>query len=107
MLVGRNCAGSLLATRTRVHKCYNVLNSAISVFTRTQSLLDDVLPGPLGWNLLMKKSRQISLGSSESIGSTATDFTYSMRAKVISITYLGTGSIHIEIRAHNEEDDIL
>jgi hypothetical protein len=45
----------------------------------------------------MKGSKQITLGSSESISSTATDFTYSMRAKVISITYLGAGLIKKEI----------
>jgi hypothetical protein len=41
----------------------------------------------------MKESKQITLGSSESTSSTATDFTYSMRAKVISIRYSGSGSI--------------
>ena len=45
----------------------------------------------------MKKSRQITLGSSELTKSTATDFTYSMRAKVISITYSGPGSINDKI----------
>jgi hypothetical protein len=44
----------------------------------------------------MKESSQITLGSSESTTS-ATDFTYSMRAKVISITYSGTGSINDKI----------
>ena len=37
------------------------------------------------------------MGSSELTSSTAPDFKYSMRANVISITYLGTGSIHKEI----------
>ena len=37
------------------------------------------------------------MGSSELTKSTATDFTYSMRAKVISITYSGTGSINNEL----------
>lgn len=44
----------------------------------------------------MKKTRQITLGSSESTGAPA-DFTYSMRAKVISITYSGEGSINEKI----------
>src|SRR5580693_3339497 len=42
----------------------------------------------------MKEGNQITLGLSDS---TATaDFNYSMSGKVISITYLGTGSIHEE-----------
>jgi hypothetical protein len=45
----------------------------------------------------VKESRQITLGSSESTSGTATDFTYSMRAKVISITYSGEGSINEKI----------
>ena len=44
----------------------------------------------------MKESKQITLGSSD-FTTTATDFTYSMQGKVISITYLGAGSIHEEI----------
>jgi hypothetical protein len=36
----------------------------------------------------MKESKQISLGSSDST-TAAADFKYSMRGKVISITYLG------------------
>ena len=44
----------------------------------------------------MKESKQITLGSSDSI-TAATDFEYSMKAKVISITYLGPGSIDQEI----------
>jgi hypothetical protein len=44
----------------------------------------------------VKESKQIALGSSDS--TTATDdFKYSMRGKVISITYLGSGSINQEI----------
>jgi hypothetical protein len=43
----------------------------------------------------MKESKQITLSSS---GSTAAaDFKYSMSGKVISITYLGMGSINEEI----------
>jgi hypothetical protein len=45
----------------------------------------------------VKKSRQITLGSSELTKSTANDFTYSMRAKVISIKYSAPGSIHDKI----------
>jgi hypothetical protein len=48
------------------------------------------------WNSHMKESKQITLGSSDST-TAAADFEYSMRGKVISITYLGAGSIHGEI----------
>jgi hypothetical protein len=44
----------------------------------------------------MKESKQISLGSSDSTTAVA-DFKYSMRGKVISITYLGSGSINQDI----------
>jgi hypothetical protein len=44
----------------------------------------------------MKESNAISLRSSDSTTMSA-DFTYSMRGKVISITYLGAGSIHEEL----------
>jgi hypothetical protein len=44
----------------------------------------------------MKESKQITLGSSDST-SAVSDFKYSMRAKVITITYLGTGSINKEL----------
>ena len=44
----------------------------------------------------MKKGNEINLGLSYSTTS-AGDFTYSMQGKVISITYLGAGSIHEEI----------
>jgi hypothetical protein len=44
----------------------------------------------------VKESKQITLGSSDST-CTTTDFKYSMSGKVISITYLGTGSIHEEL----------
>jgi hypothetical protein len=44
----------------------------------------------------MKDSKQITLGQSEAT-SAAEDFKYSMRGKVISITYLGSASIHEEI----------
>jgi hypothetical protein len=44
----------------------------------------------------MKESKQISLSSSDSTIAPA-DFKYMMRGKVISITYLGAGSIHEEI----------
>ena len=37
------------------------------------------------------------MGSSDSTSSTAMDFKYSMRAKVISITYSGPGSVSQEI----------
>ena len=43
----------------------------------------------------MKKGNEINLGLSDS--TSATDFKYSMSGKVISITYLGAGSIHEEI----------
>jgi hypothetical protein len=45
----------------------------------------------------MKESKAITLGSSDST-TAAADFKYSMRGKVISITYLGAGSIHEEIK---------
>jgi hypothetical protein len=44
----------------------------------------------------VKESKQITLGSSDST-CTTTDLKYSMSGKVISITYLGTGSIHEEL----------
>jgi hypothetical protein len=44
----------------------------------------------------MKESKQITLGSSDSTTAPA-DFKYSMRGKVISITYLGADSIHKEM----------
>jgi hypothetical protein len=44
----------------------------------------------------MKEHKAITLSQSDSITS-AGDFTYSMQGKVISITYLGAGSIHEEI----------
>ena len=44
----------------------------------------------------MKESNAISLRSSDSTTMSA-DFTYSMRGKVISMTYLGAGSIHEEL----------
>jgi hypothetical protein len=44
----------------------------------------------------MKESKQITLGSSEST-TVPTDFKYRMQGKVITISYLGTGSIHKEI----------
>ena len=44
----------------------------------------------------MKENKQITLDSSDST-TNAADFTYSMRGKVISITYLGTGPIHEEL----------
>jgi hypothetical protein len=44
----------------------------------------------------MNESKRISLGASESTTATE-DFKYSMRGKVISITYLGAGSIHEEM----------
>jgi hypothetical protein len=44
----------------------------------------------------VKESKQITLGSLDSTTATA-DFKYSMRGKVISITYLGAGSILEEI----------
>jgi hypothetical protein len=43
----------------------------------------------------MKEGKEITLGLSNSIATA--DFKYSMSGKVISITYLGTGSIHEEI----------
>ena len=44
----------------------------------------------------MKESEAITLGSSDST-TVPEDFKYSMQGKVISITYLGAGSIHEEI----------
>jgi hypothetical protein len=44
----------------------------------------------------VKESKKITLGSSDSTIAAA-DFKYSMQGKVISITYLGPGSIHEEI----------
>jgi hypothetical protein len=44
----------------------------------------------------MKQSKQISLSSSDST-TAPTDFKYSMLEGVISITYLGSGSIQKEI----------
>jgi hypothetical protein len=44
----------------------------------------------------MKEHKAITLSQSDSTTS-AGDFTYSMQGKVISITYLGAGSIHEEI----------
>jgi hypothetical protein len=44
----------------------------------------------------MKESKQITLGSSD-FTTAAADFKYSMQGKVISITYLGAGSIHKEL----------
>jgi hypothetical protein len=44
----------------------------------------------------VKERKEISLGLSDSTNTTA-DFTYSMSGRVISITYLGAGSIHEEI----------
>jgi len=43
----------------------------------------------------MKEGKAITLRPSDS--TTATDFKYSLSGKVISITYLGTGSINEEI----------
>ena len=43
----------------------------------------------------MKKGKEISLGLSDF--SAEADSKYSMSGKVISITYLGTGSVHEEI----------
>ena len=43
----------------------------------------------------MKEGKEITLGLSNSIATA--DFKYSMSGKVISITYLGTGSIHEEL----------
>jgi hypothetical protein len=68
----------------------------IIVFMRTHFRLDSVFTGQIGWSLLMKESRQISLGSSDSTAAPA-DFKYSMRGKVISITYLGPSSVNQEI----------
>jgi hypothetical protein len=45
----------------------------------------------------VKKSGQITLGSSESSSSTAAGFKYSMQAKVISLTYSSEGSINEKI----------
>jgi hypothetical protein len=64
--------------------------------------LDLPTPG-LPWRRLLaisdpdvKESKQITLGSSDST-TAPEDFKYSMQGKVISITYLGAGSINEEI----------
>jgi hypothetical protein len=44
----------------------------------------------------VKESKKITLGSSDSTATQA-DFTYSMQGKVISITYLGAGSVQKEL----------
>jgi hypothetical protein len=44
----------------------------------------------------MKERKEISLVLSDSTSTTA-DFTYSMSGKVISITYLGAGSVQEEL----------
>jgi hypothetical protein len=45
----------------------------------------------------MKESKAITPGGSSDSTTTTDDFKYSMRGKVISITYLGSGSINQEI----------
>src|ERR1700730_11544936 len=65
------------------------------MFKRTQYLLDRVCTDQLSWNLRMKERKEITLGLSESTA--PADFKYSISGKVISILYLGTGSIHQEI----------
>jgi hypothetical protein len=77
--VGRNWPGSLLVTRTHVQNYNNVFNLRL-LCSQEHSLL-------------MKESKQISFGSSDST-TAASDFKYSMQGKVISIMYLGAGSIH-------------
>jgi hypothetical protein len=49
-------------------------------------------PGQLSWNPRMKESKAITLRWSDST-SVLADFKYSMRGKVISITYLSGSSI--------------
>lgn len=44
----------------------------------------------------MKEGKEINLGVADST-TAAEDFKYSMRGKVISITYLGAGSVHEEL----------
>jgi hypothetical protein len=44
----------------------------------------------------MKQSKQISLGSSNST-TVPTNFKYRMQGTVITISYLGAGSIHKEL----------
>ena len=54
-----------------------------------------VCTGQLSWNSRVKEGNEIALGLSDSTA--AADFKYSMSGKIISITYLGTRSIHQEI----------
>jgi hypothetical protein len=65
------------------------------MFKRTHSLLDRVCDAQLSWNSLYERGNEIALGLSDSTA--AADFKYSMSGKIISITYLGTRSIHQEI----------
>jgi hypothetical protein len=44
----------------------------------------------------VKESKRITLGSADAT-TAAADFTYSIQGKVISITYLGAGSIHKDL----------
>jgi hypothetical protein len=50
---------------------------------------------PVVLGFLIKKGKEINLGLSDSCATA--DFKYSMSGKVISITYLGAGSIQEEI----------
>ena len=91
-MVGRYCAGSLLATCRRLTEIQQRFQFEIAerpglplIGAFWQSANPDV-----------KESKQITLGSSDSTAAPA-DFKYSMRGKVISVTYLGQGSIHEEI----------
>ena len=93
--MGRNSAGSLLATPTRLQIYNNVFNSRLLCSLEHTSRLI-VCTAPLGWNLRMKESKAISQGSSD-YTTAAADFKYSMRGKEISITYLGPGSINQEV----------
>ena len=79
----------MLITRTRVH----IFQFAITV-THTPGLLGSLEFWQFA-NQVVKEGKQITLSSSDS--TTATDFKYSMSGKVISITYLGMGSINEEI----------
>jgi hypothetical protein len=52
----------------------------------------------------MKESKAINLSPSDSTSGSAADFKYSMKGKVVSMTYLGKGSIRKEIGRILQED---
>jgi hypothetical protein len=80
---------------SRVGKRLLASTSAVECSSEHISL-DKISTGQLGSSLLMKEPNAISLRSSDDT-TVPEDFKYSMRGKVISITYLGSSSIHKEI----------